>query len=401
MTRQHSVDGGLRAAGRRLTTRLLVASARRGKVGRALATQSDLLREAGIAEMRAQRAQAGAAAEWGPRVRSLFYRSLWERAADAVGAEVHQLDGDFLELRRDGVSTTVCFHLVMFDDALTLRLALDKGVVHGLLERRGIPMPDHLVFRPAEPRAGQVFLDEGGGLPCVVKPATGTSGGEGVTCGVRSREELDRATFHAARWSDGVLIERQALGDEYRLLFLDGELLDVVRRRSPHVVGDGERTIAELVAGVNIDRAESEGRAGLSFLAVDLDCLLTLRRAGLSLRSVPDPGAVVAVKSAVNQNGSADNETIPASSLSPDVVRACADAVAAVGTRLGGVEVMTPDPTRPLAAAGGVVLEVNGTPGLHYHYLVREPERATPVAVPILETLLAEAKRRDARTLRA
>ena len=219
-----------------------------------------------------------------------------------------------------------------------------------------------------------------------------------MTCGVQSHEELARATLHAARWSDEVLIERQALGDEYRLLFLDGELLDVVRRRSPHVVGDSEHTIAELIAGVNRARADSGGRAGLAFLTVDLDCVLTLRRSGLSLRSVPAAGASVAVKSAANQNGASDNETVAVSTLCPDVVRACADAVAAVGTRLGGVELLTPDPSRSLSDAGGALLEVNGTPGLHYHYLVRDREHATPVAVPLLETLLAEAKPREPRT---
>ena len=396
MTQAHG-DGGIRASGRRLTTKVLVAGGRRGKVGRALATRLDLLRETGVAELRAQQSHAEEASVWGPRVRRLVYREVWEEAAAAVGAEVHSLDGDFLELRRGGASTTVYFHLVMLDDALTLQLALDKGVVHARLRRRNIPVPDHLLFRPTDARAAQQFLDAGGGRPCVVKPASGTSGGEGVTCGVRSHEEFARATLHAARWSDEVLIERQALGDEYRLLFLDGELLDVVRRRSPHVVGDGEHTIAELIAGVNRERAESGGRAGLTFLAVDLDCLLTLRRSGLSLRSVPGAGAGVAVKSAANQNGAADNETVPMSDLCAEVVHACAEAVAAVGNRLGGVELLTPDPSRPLADVGGALLEVNGTPGLHYHYIVRDRERATRVAVPLLETLLRDAERRESR----
>lgn len=385
----------------RLTTRILTAGARRGKVGRALATRVDLLRETGFAEMRAQRSHTSAAAEWGPRARREFYRALWASTADAVGAEVRPLDGDFLEIRRDGVSTTVCFHVVMFDDALTLQLALDKGVVHARLERRGVPTPEHLLVHPTQPQAGRQFLDAARGLPCVVKPASGTSGGEGVTCGVCSHEELDRAMFHAARWSEQVLIERQALGDEYRVLFLDGELLDVIRRRAPHVVGDGEHTVAELIAAANRNRADSAGAAGLSFLTVDLDCLLTLRRTGLSLRSVPAAGMQLAVKSAVNQNGATDNETVSPSVLCPEIVRACADAVAAVGTRLGGVEVLTPDPSRALSDAGGAVLEVNGTPGLHYHYLVRDPEHATRVAVPVLETLLAEAKRRAKSALRA
>jgi hypothetical protein len=49
---------------------------------------------------------------------------------------------------------------------------------------------------------------------------------------------------------------------------------------------------------------------------------------------------------------------------------------------------VTPDPTRSLVEAGGTILEVNATPGLHYHYQVANPAHAAPVAVPILKRLL-------------
>jgi cyanophycin synthetase len=59
-----------------------------------------------------------------------------------------------------------------------------------------------------------------------------------------------------------------------------------------------------------------------------------------------------------------------------------------VGLRLAGVDLVAPSLDGSLAETGGVVLEVNCTPGLHHHYLVADPEGATRVAVPILERLL-------------
>jgi hypothetical protein len=53
-----------------------------------------------------------------------------------------------------------------------------------------------------------------------------------------------RATLHAAREGERLLIERAVPGEEYRFLFLDGELLDVIRRRSTRVVGDGRSSVA-------------------------------------------------------------------------------------------------------------------------------------------------------------
>jgi D-alanine-D-alanine ligase-like ATP-grasp enzyme len=56
---------------------------------------------------------------------------------------------------------------------------------------------------------------------------------------------------------------------------------------------------------------------------------------------------------------------------------------------LAGVDVITTDQAVSLRRSGGAVLEVNVTPGLHYHYEVRDPARAVPVAERVLERLLA------------
>jgi cyanophycin synthetase len=70
------------------------------------------------------------------------------------------------------------------------------------------------------------------------------------------------------------------------------------------------------------------------------------------------------------------------------VIEESAEAVRAVGLRLAGVDVVTPDIMRPLAEAGGTIIEVNGTPGFQYHYTVADPGGATRITIPILERVL-------------
>jgi hypothetical protein len=55
-------------------------------------------------------------------------------------------------------------------------------------------------------------------------------------------------------------------------------------------------------------------------------------------------------------------------------------------------ETMGAHPSAPLAPTGGVILEVNGLPGIHYHYLVDPAMNHRSVAVPILEALLDPVK---------
>jgi D-alanine-D-alanine ligase-like ATP-grasp enzyme len=56
--------------------------------------------------------------------------------------------------------------------------------------------------------------------------------------------------------------------------------------------------------------------------------------------------------------------------------------------RLAGVDLITTDLTASLHATGGVIIEVNGGPGLHHHYHVADRAGATRVAIPILRRLL-------------
>jgi len=55
-----------------------------------------------------------------------------------------------------------------------------------------------------------------------------------------------------------------------------------------------------------------------------------------------------------------------------------------VGVRLAGVDLIAADIGSPEAT----IIEVNGTPGLHYHYQVADPANATRVVVPVLRRLL-------------
>jgi cyanophycin synthetase len=184
-----------------------------------------------------------------------------------------------------------------------------------------------------------------------------------------------------------LVIERQVAGDSYRLLYLDGVLLDAVRRRPPAVLGDGSSTVRALIATENRRRSGRAGRAVVDVIPLDLDCRLTLAASGLRPGSVPAPGRRVVVRGVSNHGSEEDTDGVRGQ-LGQALVDQGARAAAALGVRLAGVDVITPDPALPLEAAGGVVNEVNTTPGLHFHSQARDPGSRTRVAAAILRVLL-------------
>ncbi len=94
------------------------------------------------------------------------------------------------------------------------------------------------------------FLAEHGTI--VVKPSDADHG-DGITVGItdldQARSALDVAQQCSPR--NQVEIQKHVSGDDYRVLVIDGEAIAAVRRKPAHVIGDGSRTVEQLVESEN------------------------------------------------------------------------------------------------------------------------------------------------------
>jgi cyanophycin synthetase len=285
--------------------------------------------------------------------------------------------------------TTIVGQTGPLNSSASMANAADKPAAYKLLADAGLAIPDHLAFPARERRAAHSFLARGP-IPCVVKPARGT-GGDGVTGEIRTSGELRRAVLAASRFDSQLLIERQVAGDVFRLLVLDGEVLDVLHRLRPTVTGDGRSTVEGLIFAEYERRIRADDNPGVKPFAVDLDCLLSLKHAGRKLNDVLPAGETLQVRTVTNYNHPGDNWTLR-TSISPDLRAEAIAATATLGLRLAGVDVVTPTPSAALAVAGGAIIDVNERPGLHHHIHVADADGATRVAVPILRALLDPAR---------
>jgi cyanophycin synthetase len=321
-----------------------------------------------------------------PSARVDFYRRIWEAAARELSVELRSLPDGFVEVRSGERSTRIREHLVMLDSPVTVTLARTKPLAYSLLSAAGLAVPEFRRFDLETFHSAVSFLRSAAG-PCVIKPACGSVGGDGVTTNITSRRALVRAAVHAALYSRTMVIEQQVRGDVYRLLYLDGVLLDAIRREPPSVTGDGRSTVRELIRQENQRRSLGGGATAHRRITITPDCRAALRLAGFSLRSVPRSGMRVPVKQASNESAASDCESVP-TQISKELEEEGRQAAAVLGIRLAGLDVITRDPTISLARSGGAIVDVNASPGLHYHYQTCNPAERRPVAVAILQSLL-------------
>lgn len=84
----------------------------------------------------------------------------------------------------------------------------------------------------------------------VTKPLDGNHG-RGVTLNLTADEDVRRGFEEARRHSREVVVEQYYPGNDHRILVIGGEVVAAAERVPAHVVGDGARTVTELVEEVN------------------------------------------------------------------------------------------------------------------------------------------------------
>lgn len=300
--------------------------------------------------------------------RVLEYREMWRAVAEKIGAKFVVLTDELWEMRLDGKKTRIINYKLEFDNPITLEMAGKKPLVYRLLSEKGLRVPEHEVFRLDDLDRAEAFLmrhPKG----CVVKPANGTSSGQGVTTHILTRREIRKAAILASLYDTELLIEAMIPGESYRLMVLNGEMIHAVQRQAPRLVGDGVSTVAELI------RAENERRRGRGeyLLHTNRDCLFTLDYQNLSLSSIPSKDQAFLVQSVSDPRRERVEVRTVYNQVVTDLVcdalkRNAESAAESLGSRFAGVDFITSDSTVPLEKSGGVINEVNTTPGLHHHY---------------------------------
>ncbi|MDQ3271989.1 MAG: cyanophycin synthetase, partial [Pseudomonadota bacterium] len=164
-----------------------------------------------------------------------------------------------------------------------------------------------------------------------------------------------------------VMVEKFLPGDDFRLLVVGNKLVAASRREPPQVLGDGLRTVRELVDIVNQDPRRGEGHAtSLTKIRFDEIAVGRLAVQDLTPESIPARGRRVILRNNANLStgGTATDVT---GDVHPEVAARAVTAAQMIGLHICGVDVVCESVLRPLEAQNGGVVEVNAAPGLRMH----------------------------------
>lgn len=266
---------------------------------------------------------------------------------------------------------------------LGVELACDKEGTKRILADAGVPVPRGTVINYLDEL--EEAIQEVGSYPIVIKPLDGNHG-RGITIDIRTKEEAESAYDAAKEVSQSVIVERYYVGRDHRVLVVNGKVVAVAERIPAHVVGDGKSTIEELIEQTNLDPNRGEGHDNvLTRIEVDRTSYQLLERQGYTLETVLPSGEIFYLRATANLStgGIAVDRT---DDMHPENVWLAQRVAKIIGLDIAGIDIVTPDISRPLREVDGVIVEVNAAPGFRMHVC---PSRGIPrnVAGAVLDML--------------
>ena len=265
---------------------------------------------------------------------------------------------------------------------IAVELAQDKEETKRVLRNVGLPVPRGRVVRSLD---HALDVAEDIGYPVVLKPID-ASHGRGISGRLDGPEAMADAWDVARDYSRRIIVEHFHEGRDHRVLVVNKRVIACAERVPARVVGDGQRSVAELIEEANRDPRRGVGhRKILTRLPTDEATVAFLARQGRTLDTVPAAGETVYLRSTANLStgGTSVDRT---DEMHPDNVTACEIAAAAVGLDIAGIDILTADISVPFRDNDAVILEVNAAPGIRMHTHPTEGV-ARPVGTAIVDML--------------
>ncbi|PQE67743.1 bifunctional glutamate--cysteine ligase GshA/glutathione synthetase GshB [Enterococcus faecium] len=292
---------------------------------------------------------------------------------DAIqkGVQVKVLDesDQFLRLQfQDHVEYVKNANMTSKDSYIVPLIMENKTVTKKVLKEAGFRVPGGAEFSSMEEavKAYPRFAEQA----FVIKPKS-TNYGLGITIFKEgaSLEDYQAGLAIAFREDSSVLVEEFMPGTEYRFFVINGEVQAIMLRVPANVIGDGIRTVKELVEEKNSDPLRGTNhRAPLELIQLGELEQLMLKEQGLTIESVPQANQIVYLRE--NSNISTGGDSIDMTDEFSEAYKKIAvSAVEALGAKISGIDLIIPDkeidPTTDKKAYG--IIEANFNPAMHMH----------------------------------
>lgn len=240
----------------------------------------------------------------------------------------------------------------------------DKFLLKEELRKNNVPVPASVQFSALFPaNFKKIFYKLN--PPVILKPRTGSRGRHTVT-NIKTSEEFERAVRIARQIGISLVAEEHLAGDVCRATFVGGKIMGFYRGSVPFVVGDGERTVRELIMEKDEKRPERVEK-----ILINDEMENFILRSGFKMTDVVPLGMRLSLTHRTGRFfGGMTREMLD--ELHPSFLPILKRAAETVNLPVIGFDCIVPDPTQDAAAQKWGIIECNTLPFIDLHYYALE-----------------------------
>ncbi|APM41032.1 cyanophycin synthetase [Clostridium kluyveri] len=228
------------------------------------------------------------------------------------------------------------------------------------------------------------------GYPIVLKPCCGNQG-RGVFVNIQNEKQAMEAYNILSKSFRDIMMEKNIYGKDFRVCVVDGNVVAVSERIPPYVIGDGVKTVMELIEDINKDTMRGEGHEKpLTRIKIDEELKAYINKNNYTLDSILPKDKRLTLRE--NGNLSTGGKSIDCTDLiCKENIDICERAASTIGLDICGIDICCSDIGKPLFESGGAIIEVNAAPGIRMHHYPGKG-KSRNVAGAILDMLFPKSK---------
>lgn len=231
----------------------------------------------------------------------------------------------------------------------------DKALTSELLSKNDIPVPKYYIWNHNISPSNNAFLIENQlKYPIVAKPNNGVKG-YGVKTDITNSTLL--LEHVKTIQNSNVIVEEQVYGNEYRILVIDDEIIDVTERVKPHVIGNGIDKLSKLIDDYNKTK---------KFKIHTYDDNL-IKSQGVTMNTIIKQNKIIILTNVANMSNGGLIKNVHLEKVHPANIEMFKRINKIMNTRTLGIDYMSNSIEIPYNISG-YVLEVNPSPGLDIHF---------------------------------
>ena len=249
-----------------------------------------------------------------------------------------------------------------FNSYYSAVLADNKTYSSSVLSKKNIPVPKFIgLNRSNFNKLEDLFNTNKLSFPVVAKRVDG-SFGIGIETNIPDMLTLQNLSKELLSKYRNIQIEEQGKGNCYRVLVFNNQIIDVICREKPFVIGNGKNTIRELIDLKNKELSKIKYNFRISNFNERY-----LNSQGYNINNIPSKEAKIYVTNIINYHNGANSYRVDLNEIPLCNRKLFIDTAKAMNIKCSGIDYLSDDITMPYYKNNGKILELNCRPDIDIH----------------------------------